>query len=255
DADEASMKALVVAEPIQIVTPPKPPKPHPRRRFSCFSFILILLVAGAAAFWYFDGLAMVQGVLANALPTPTLEVASNPDLGSSGGQSPTQRPTSVPTKASTATGIPTQTTAPTPRSSPTPNYGPVYELGEWHKEGDLWFRLFSYDVDWEGIYVLVEMWNKSSRTVYFHWETQQNTFLRDNQGNRYEVDSRFEFKQDDEIVPAGAKMFIGAAPYDDQWTNWFDPDSLFLPGVTDLYFTLEYFSTIEKATWHISVGN
>ncbi|MEX1248675.1 MAG: helix-turn-helix transcriptional regulator [Anaerolineales bacterium] len=253
DQDQKAMKALVVSEPMQLQPPVRP-----RRRFrpSCFSVVLLLLVVSAVAFWYFDGLAAVQSVLASANPSPT----QHSELAGSG-LSPTQRSTSAPTKVPTNTRIPTKTTpplptrTPTPRPSPTYNFGPIYELGEWHKEGDLWFRLFSYEVDWEGIYVLVEMWNQSSQTVYFHWATVQNTFLRDNQGNRYEVDSRFDQKDDDEIVPANTKMFIGAAPYDDQWTNWFDPDNLFLPGVTDLYFTLEYFSKIERATWHISVGS
>jgi hypothetical protein len=249
DQDENSIKALVV-------TTPPPVSPMSRRGISipCFGMILLGL-AGVTAIWLFllGGAQAAQALLAS--PTPSSTATFTPPATYTPSSTNAVTETLTPTGTFTATSTPTETVTSSPRSTATLALGPVYELGDWHKEGDLWFRLFSYEVDWEGIYVLVEMWNRSSQTVYFHWETMQNTFLRDNQGNRYEIDSRFEFKDDDEIVPANTRKFIGAAPYDDQWTNWFDPEYLFSQGVTDLFFTLEYFSVIEKATWRIPVGN
>lgn len=264
DQDQAKMRALAVPEPMKLVPPPKPPRPR-RRRLSCFSLVLILFVIGAVAFWYFDGLAAVQGVLANVSMFPSQDpfdaawgAAFNTDAPNEvagSGQSPTLRPTTAPTatKIPTRTAIPLPTQTPTTRPSPTADFGQVYEIGEWHKEGNIWTRVFECRIEYDGIYILVEMWNQTDQTKYFHWTTYQNTSIRDNLGNRYDLVSWIDQKEDDEIVPAQTKLFIGADPYDNM-TAVFKPDNLFLPGVTDIYFTLEYFSDIEKASWHYTVG-
>ncbi|MBX3004601.1 MAG: hypothetical protein KF821_02090 [Anaerolineales bacterium] len=249
DQDEATMKALVVTEPPKLVPPPRR-----RSRLACFPLTLIMLVVVAAAFWYFDGLSLIQGAFAQpqSIATDTepaltvVEVQETPTLTPSQTQSATSVPSDTP--------LPSATYTLTPRSSATPNFGPVYEVEDWHKEGDLWFRLFDWHIDDERIFLLVELWNQSNQDHYFRWDPNQNGFLEDNLGVKYSINNWFDYGPWDEIVSAGEKIFITYGNYTDV-TFVYDSDDLFSPGVTDLYFTLEYFSDIERATWHISVGN
>lgn len=242
--DESVMRALVVSKPLEMQAPAVP-----RRRsfFTWLGVALLFVILAVVGIWYFElgrfSLQLLSEATATEEPTQTRLVQS------------TSTPV-LPTITATATEAvtPALTLTPSPQPSPTINLGPVYEMGEWHKEGDLWFRLSDYSVDSQGIYIVVEMWNQTGQTVYFQWSTNSSMFLRDNKNNRYTVDSRTNGNVDNEIVPANTRKIIGTDPYIDI-TNWYDPDNLFLSGVTDLFFTLDYFSNVERATWRIPVGN
>src|SRR3990172_3413013 len=254
EQDQANMKALVVAGPVQLTPPPKPPRP--RRRLSCFSLLLILLIAGAAAFWYFDGLSVVQDVLASVNASPTQD-ANDPNEAASG-FSPTLRPTTAPTKAPTATRIPTKTATllPTktlnPKPSPTYDLGSVYNLEEWHKEGDLWIRLTAYDLENNGwIYFLMEVWNQTSDQIHFSWISAQNYSLRDNLGNVYS-EARTDIMYDQFSITLEPGDFEKVARSGVGYTVWYDgEDTILSRDVTELYFTITDLSRFDRATWVI----
>lgn len=224
-------------------------------------FLIGIGIAGVGfLLWNFAGPAFAQ-----TPDTPTTRPSATVRVTTTSAPTRTSLPTATLRPSATASFTPSATSTQGPFATatqeaivalaqPTANLGPVYELGEWHTEGDLWFRLANYWVDWEGIYLTVEMWNKTSKPVYFQWSTNRSMFLTDNMGNRYPVEVRFDGRQDNETVEANTRKPIGADPYDD-WTNWYEPDNLFLPGVTDLYLTLDYFSEVERATWHFVVSN
>jgi len=131
--------------------------------------------------------------------------------------------------------------------------GQVYEVGEWHKEGDLWLRLNDYSIEADAVYFRLEAWNHSSQDILFHWGPLANISLRDNIGFRYQVDSSYDLYEFDERVPAGTRMFIYAQPL--PWTTGFDPEPLYRQNVTELFLTVEYFLRIEQATWRVQLGN
>lgn len=207
--------------------------------------VVIVIVAGAGVWylWQNDALDLLPFDLSEFINIPQVAATDSPSSSSSN-TAPTQKPASVQVN----------TPKPAPTSTPKPLItGPVYEVGEWHKEGDLWIRLFDYEIKGGEIYFTVEIWNKGSQDLLFQWSTYQNTFLIDNLGNHYDLDSKFDRKEDDELIPAGTKMILGADPYV-EITTVFDTDYLYQSGVTDIYLTLEYLSRVEKATWHISIG-
>jgi len=219
DEDSQAIRALQVVETPPPLIPLADERPRSRLGGCIRLAVLLLVVAGAGALLVF-GWDTIEGLLGNT---------------------PLQSPT-------------TDTVAPTARSSPTVNYGPIYEVGEWHEEGDVWYRLFDYEIEDDTVWFLVEMWNRSSQSIYFHWTTVQNTFLRDNLGNDYELHYSVDSTEDDETVPANTKMFIEAGRWVGMTTE-FEADNLYLPGVTEAYFTLEYFSRVEKATWRIPINH
>lgn len=215
-------------------------------------FIFLAVVAGGAILAWEYGDRFLPGLVpATASATTTLaepealviQPASPTIVVSSATPQPTMADTPIPSPNPTATL----------RPSPTVNFGPTYEMGDWHEVGDVWFRLFEYEVTSYGIYFLVEMWNRSNQTLYFRWSTVQNTFLQDNLGIKYEVHYDFDYGEFDEIVQANSRLFITYDYYNDV-TSVFERDNLFNPGVRELYFTLEYFSTLERATWRIDIS-
>lgn len=262
EQDQASMKALVVSKPIELTPPPKPPKP---RRWNCLSclLLLVLLVVGGFAFWYLDGLAIVQDVLAEMMPSlqspdnpialnePTLAVkspTSRPLLATS-----TKMPSRTPSRVPTRTPSPRPTNTPTLRPSPTPDFDPVYELGEWHKEGDVWYRLNSYVIDDdspETISFVVEVWNQTNQDIRFNWNPDRNTWLTDNLGNRYHA--FFMNSEKNETVTAQSRRFILLGVND--YTSRFDADFIFNANVYEIYYTLYDFSRLELVSWRISIS-
>lgn len=125
---------------------------------------------------------------------------------------------------------------------------PAYEIGEWHQEGDLWIRLADYEVTRGLIRLDFEVWNQSDRDLYFSWSAQGSFSMVDNKKNRYEV---FETNTYEETVEQGERLVFDGYGYE---TVSFVDDPLYLPGVTDLYITMEYLSEFKKATFHIPVG-
>jgi hypothetical protein len=249
--DEGAMRALVASPPRDL----EPPFRRARPRVSCLVWAVVLLIVIGGAFAYFGGWQWMRGWLAAQLlntGTPTLQ-ATQTSAQVTQQASSTLRATGTPSQTPTDSQTPPPTLSPTPRPSSTPDFGPIYEIGEWHKEGDLWFRVFEWGHKYDGIYFLVEMWNQSNQDEYFRWAPLQNGFLRDNLGNRYIIEQTFNYGEYNEIVSSGAKRFVTYGIYTDV-TFVFESDNLFSTGVTDLFFTLEYFSDIERATWRIPIG-
>ena len=123
--------------------------------------------------------------------------------------------------------------------------GSAYEVGEWHKEDDLWFRVYEVEIS-DPLYVYFEIWNKSTEDIFFTWTTQQNISLVDNTGTSYKITEAFKYKEENVNLPAGTRYDLKRVNY------WSDP--LYKENVTELLFSIEYFSRIDKATWRIPVN-
>ena len=123
--------------------------------------------------------------------------------------------------------------------------GSAYEVGEWHKEDDLWFRVYEVEIS-DPLYVYFEIWNKSTEDIFFTWTTQQNISLVDNTGTSYKITEAFKYKEENVNLPAGTRYDLKRVNY------WADP--LYEANVTELLFSIEYFSRINKATWRIPVN-
>ena len=124
----------------------------------------------------------------------------------------------------------------------------AYEIGEWHKEGDIWIRLVDYKASGQSIRLNFEIWNQSDRDIFFSWSTHQNFSMIDNKKNHYEV---FKSNVWEESVKKGERLILDGYGHD---TVSFSDDSLYESGVTDLYVTTEYLSVFDKVTFHIAVG-
>lgn len=123
--------------------------------------------------------------------------------------------------------------------------GSTYEVGEWHKEDDLWFRVYKVEIS-DPLYIYFEIWNKSTDDIFFTWTTQQNISLVDNTGTSYVITEAFKYKEENVNLPAGTRYDLERVNY------WSDP--LYKENVTELLFSIEYFSRINKATWRIPVN-
>ncbi len=123
--------------------------------------------------------------------------------------------------------------------------GSAYKVGEWHKEEDLWFRVYKVEIS-DPLYIYFEIWNKSSEDIFFTWTTQQNISLVDNTGTNYVITEAFKYKEENVNLPAGTRYDLERVNY------WADP--LYEANVTELLFSIEYFSRIDKATWRIPVN-
>ena len=123
--------------------------------------------------------------------------------------------------------------------------GSTYEVGEWHKEDDLWFRVYKVEIS-DPLYIYFEIWNKSTDDIFFTWTTQQNISLVDNTGTSYVITEAFKYKEENVNLPAGTRFDLERVNY------WADP--LYEANVTELLFSIEYFSRINKATWRIPVN-
>lgn len=269
EEDEAVMRSLVPSPPLELRAPIRPRQR--RSILTCLVWPVLLIAILVAAFAYFDGWGAIRSWLISELAADAaatlqvlqtevqigeapLDATATKEMIASATRTASPTPTYTATATTTPSPTPTITQSPTPRPTATLNLGPIYELGDWHKEGNLWFRLVNYEIDGRGIYLALEMANRSSQPVYFQWSTNNSMFLRDNLGNRYTVSVWMDGNVDNEIVPANSQVPIGSDPYFDT-TNWYEPDKLFLPGVTELYFTLDSFSTVQRATWRIPISN
>lgn len=125
----------------------------------------------------------------------------------------------------------------------------AYEIGDWVKKDDVWVRLFDYEVSRELIRLDFEVWNKTGQDLYFSWSPEQNFSMTDNKNNRYEV---FTTSTREVSVESDERLHFTGHGYS---TVQFEDDPLYESGVTDLYITMEYLSKIDKAVFHISVGN
>jgi len=125
----------------------------------------------------------------------------------------------------------------------------AYEIGDWVKKDDVWVRLFDYEVSRGYINLDFEVWNKSSKDVYFSWEAEKNFSMTDNKNNRYRI-----FTDNPREVQVESDERLEITGYGHE-TVAFKDDPLFKSGVTDLYVKMEYFSTIDEAVFHIVLGD
>jgi hypothetical protein len=127
--------------------------------------------------------------------------------------------------------------------------GSAYEVGEWVKKDDVWVRLSDYEVTGTMIALDVEVWNKTGQEYFFSWDAENNFSMVDNLNDKYEVAGGYLRKVN---LDTNERMKI---PGHSIGTIDFKNDPLYKSGVTDLYVTMEYFSTIDEAVFHIAVGN
>ena len=125
----------------------------------------------------------------------------------------------------------------------------TYEIGEWVNKDDVWVRLSDYEVTGTKVALDIEVWNKTGHEYFFSWDAENNFSMVDNLNDKYEVAGGYLRKVN---LDTGERMKI---PGHSIGTVDFRNDPLYKSGVTDLYVTMEFFSTIDEAVFHISVGN
>ena len=134
-------------------------------------------------------------------------------------------------------------------------YANAYEVGEWHKEDDMWIRLREYELtnyDYDLINVHVEIWNKSDKEIHFSWDTETNLELKDNIGTRYKLTNRYIPGSDNEtLLPQERSDLI---PGLSKATAEYFVSPMFENGVTELLFSVNYLSRFEKVTWRIPIN-
>lgn len=210
-----------------------------KKKRGCTKFIIVLflgvaLTLGALYGWQFvKDNPLVAAII--QLINPDAVMDSSPSASSSAGSQPSQ--------PSTAETIIQSILLKTHQ------YGDMYEMDDWVVQDDVWVRLFDYDVSANYIHVNFEVWNKTGQEIYFSWTPPQNFSMTDNKNTRYEIMSTSTFQ---EKVKNDERQHITGQG---GTTIQFKDDPIFESGVTDLYVTMEYFSKIEKAVFHIVVGN
>lgn len=225
-SDQSAMIALYQNNPSQTFPSERKGK---KRRLGCIKFFGVLLILGLAAVGVIFSWEFIQEELGDILSfLPTSEVAP-----------------AVPT-VGFVTSVPN---VPTDKPSSSNPSGKTYEIGEWHKEDGVWIRLADYEVSRDLIRLDFEIWNKTGKDIYFSWSPEQNFSMVDNKNNRYEV---FTASTRKVTVANDERLIFTGHGYS---TVQFEDDPLYNPGVTDLFVTMEYLSEIDKATFHISVGN
>ena len=243
----------------------------PRRIGGCtWALIGIILGSGlmAVLFFFLGGnipgfnipgmpLDLTEELAASTEPpvaslTPEVIVVTATPLPASETPMPTETPLPTKTPLPTETAEPTSTPTTIPSATPVPNTEPgtILEVGEWWIKDGVWVRLGDYKIDDGWIYLYFEIWNQSDRTLYFSWTRGQNFPMVDNLNNRYEVlspsmlnETTVEVNERKELLPSNLANTV----------KFYD-DPLFNAGVTDLFITMEYLSIIDKATFHIPVG-
>jgi hypothetical protein len=131
----------------------------------------------------------------------------------------------------------------------------AYEVGEWHKEDDMWIRLRDYELtnyDYDRIDLYLEIWNKSDQEVHFSWNTESNLELKDNIGTRYELTNRYIPGSDNETLLPQERSDLN--PGLAKATAEYLVSPMFENGVTELLFSVDYLSRFEKVTWRIPVN-
>jgi DNA-binding CsgD family transcriptional regulator len=125
----------------------------------------------------------------------------------------------------------------------------AYEVGEWAQQDDVWVRVSEYKVTNQWVSVYIEVWNKKGHEYFFAWGPRENFSMVDNQNNKYTATDTYERQVNLDIDERKKIWGVSSA------TVQFDNDPIYKPGVTDLYITMEYFATIDKAVFHIDLTN
>ena len=203
-----------------------------------FIFTLILgalLFIGALFAWenYFKGVPIVQSIVQLINPDAVIDSSSSAPSSSSSSNSSSSDSESLIEKI-------------LPKTDP---YADAYNLGDWAKQNDVWVRISEYEVTGTMVALYIEVWNKTGHEYFFSWNADDNFSMVDNKNNKYDVLGSYARKvnlDSDERL-----RILGPNPGTVQFNN----DSLYKPGVTDLYVEFEYFATIDKEVFHIDLNN
>jgi predicted DNA-binding protein (UPF0251 family) len=210
-----------------------------KNKRGCSKFIIVLLMGVALTLGVLYGWQFVKdhpiAAAIMQLINPDAIVDSSPSAPSSAG--------SQPSESSTAETI-IQSILPQ-----THQYGDMYEMNEWAVQDDVWVRLFNYEIARNYIRIDFEIWNKTGQEIYFSWTPPQNFAMTDNKNTRYEIAGTSTFK---ETIKNNERQHITGQG---GITIQFADDPVFEQGVTDLYVTMEYFSKIDNAVFHIALNN
>ena len=207
-----------------------------RNKRGCTKFIIVLflgvlLTLGALYGWQFvKDNPLVAAII--QLINPDAVVDSSPSSPSSTGSQPSTAETII------------QSILPKSLQS-----GDMYEMDEWVQQDDVWIRLFDYEVVNGFVRFNFEIWNKTGQEIYFSWKPQDHFSLTDNKNNRYEIAETYDHEV---TVKNDERLHFTGQGYD---TIQFKDDPIFGSGVTDLYVTMEYLSKIDKAVFHVALGN
>ena len=219
-------------------------KMAPKKKRGCARFIITmilgaLIVIGAWYSWenFFKDMPIVQSIV--QLINPDAVIESSPSTPSSSSNSSSSDSESIIEKI-----LPE-----------TVENADAYEIGEWHKEDDMWIRLRDYELtsyDYDMIYIYLEIWNKSDNEIHFSWSTESNLVLKDNLGTSYDLTNSYKPGSDNEtLLPQERSDLI---PGIKKATAQYFASPMFENGVTELFFSVEYLSRFEKVTWRIPVN-
>ena len=258
DGDEM---ALVAYKPKSITTKGKKKVKKPKKKRGCAKFIFTLIlgglmVIGAWYTWnnYVKDIPIVQSII--QLINPDVVIESSPSAPSSSLPSSTSSSDSSSSDSSSSTSSSSDSESIIEKILPkTDENADAYEIGEWHKEDDMWIRLRDYELtsyDYDKIYLFVEIWNKSDNEIHFSWSTESNLVLKDNLGTSYKLTNSYIPGSDNEtILPQERSDLI---PSIAKATAQYFASPMFESGVSELLFTVEYLSRFEKVTWRIPVN-
>ena len=216
-----------------------------KKKRGCAKFIFTLILGGlmVVGTWYtwnnyVKDIPIVQSIVQLINPDAVIE------------SSPTAPSSSSPSNTSSSDSSSSESESILEKILPETNpYADAYEMGDWAKQDDVWVRLFDFEVSQDYIRIDFEIWNKTGKDIYFSWSPEQNFSMTDNNDNRYEI---FTTSTREVSVENDERLHFTGHGYD---TIQFRDDPIFESGVTDLYITMEYLSKIDKAIFHVSVGN
>lgn len=245
-SDQSAMIALYTSN--QVIRVPSSKRRISKRKVACgcFSvtgamFLMILMIIGGIVAWEYVQKYLDQEGISISIPSNPI-ISSNPS-------GPANTPKPAYTSKPADTPMPEDTPIPALPAIPALPSTNATELGDWYKEGDIWMRLADYEVTNGLIRLDFEIWNQTNQDIYFSWSPEQNFSMVDNKNNRYEV---FTASTRQVAVGANERLVFFGHGYS---TVQFEDDPLYNPGVTDIFVTMEYLSTIEKATFHIAISN
>ena len=215
-------------------------KMKPKKKRGCGKFIITLIlgalmVIGAWYSWenYLKDMPIVQTIVQLINPDAVIDSSSSAPSSSSSSNSSSSDSESLIEKI-------------LPKTDP---YADAYNLGDWAKQNDVWVRISEYEVTGTMVALYIEVWNKTGHEYFFSWNADDNFSMVDNKNNKYDVLGSYARKvnlDSDERL-----RILGPNPGTVQFNN----DSLYKPGVTDLYVEFEYFATIDKEVFHIDLNN
>ena len=222
-----------------------------KKKHGCAKFILTLIlgaliVVGAWYTWnnYVKDIPIVQSIVQLINPDAAIESIPSAPSNSDSSDSSSSKSNSSDSESIIEKILPK-----------TDENANAYEIGEWHKEDDMWIRLRDYKLtsyDYDMIYLYLEIWNKSDDEIHFSWSPKSNLELKDNIGTRYKLSNSYEQSSDNEtLLPQERSDLI---PGIRKATAQYFSSPMFESGVTELFFSVDYLSRFEKVTWRIPVN-